>query len=216
MEDLGQTQSTKQGPDHNNNERGGGGIGEKENYSLRRRGPINMGWEKWWGVQLKRNSELHHGPRPRKSSATVGKDLGQLPVAKNQNFQMASTSQPNFNLENLRTRGFIGPARCHLCQAKEETTNHLLDECNYTTEIWDWAAGIFRQSNRTRGNINATINNWNECYSENEMVNLCWNLMAGMIIWAIWKERNRRIFKNESLTKGKLKEAIISQIQEVV
>jgi ribonuclease HI len=118
--------------------------------------------------------------------------------------------------ENLRKRGFIGPSRCHLCQVKEETTNHLLDECNYTTEMWDWATGIFRQSNRTRGNINATINNWNESYSENEMVNLCWNLMPGMIIWAIWKERNRRIFRNESLPEGKLKEAIISQIRETV
>jgi hypothetical protein len=37
--------------------------------------------------------------------------------------------------ENLRKRGFIGPSRCHLCQPKEETTNHLLDECNYTTKI---------------------------------------------------------------------------------
>jgi hypothetical protein len=46
--------------------------------------------------------------------------------------------------ENLRKRGFIGLSRCHLCQTKEETTNHLLDECSYTTEIWDWAEGIFR------------------------------------------------------------------------
>jgi hypothetical protein len=88
--------------------------------------------------------------------------------------------------------------------------NHLLDECNYTIEIWDWTTGIFRQSNRTQGNINATINNWNESYNENEMVNLCWNLMPWMIIWAIWKERNRHIFMNESLSEGKLKEAIIS------
>jgi hypothetical protein len=118
--------------------------------------------------------------------------------------------------ENLRKRGFIGPSRCHLCQAKEETTNHLLDECNYTTEIWDWATGIFRQSNRTRGNICATINNWNESYNENEEVNLCWILIPGMIIWAIWKERNRRIFRNESLPEGKLKEKIISLTRETV
>jgi hypothetical protein len=78
--------------------------------------------------------------------------------------------------------------------------------------MWDWATGIFRQSNRMCGNISATISNWNESYSENEMVNLCWNLMPGMIIWAIWKERNRRIFRNESLPEGKLKETIISQI----
>jgi hypothetical protein len=118
--------------------------------------------------------------------------------------------------ENLMKRGFIGPSRCHLCQVKEETTNHLLDECSYTTEIWDWAAGIFRQSNRIRGNINATINNWNEGYNENEMVNLCWNLTSGMIIWAIWKERNRRIFRNESIPTERIKEAIVSQIRETV
>jgi hypothetical protein len=79
--------------------------------------------------------------------------------------------------------GFIEPSRCHLCLDKEETTNHLLDECSDTTEIWDWVAGIFRQSNRVWGNISTTINNWNEDYSENEMVNLCWTLASGMIIW---------------------------------
>jgi hypothetical protein len=68
----------------------------------------------------------------------------------------------------------------------------------------------------TRGDINTTINKWNESYNENEMVNLYWNLMLGMIIWGIWKERNRRIFRNESLREEKLKEAIISQIRETV
>jgi ribonuclease HI len=37
-----------------------------------------------------------------------------------------------------------------------------------------------------------------------------------MIIWAIWKERNRCIFKNESRPKGKLKETIISMIRETM
>jgi hypothetical protein len=48
------------------------------------------------------------------------------------------------------------------------------------------------------------------------MVNLCWNLMSKMIIWAIWKERNQHIFKNESLSEGNLKDGIISQIRETV
>jgi hypothetical protein len=39
--------------------------------------------------------------------------------------------------ENLRKRGFIGPYHHHLCQSKEETTNHLLDEFSYTAELWD-------------------------------------------------------------------------------
>jgi hypothetical protein len=50
--------------------------------------------------------------------------------------------------------------------------NHLLDECTLTAEVWDWAASIFRQSNRIKGNISATINTWKENYSDNEEVNL--------------------------------------------
>jgi hypothetical protein len=116
--------------------------------------------------------------------------------------------------ENLMKRGFIGPSHSHLCLEKEEIANHLLDECSYTTEIWDWATGIFYQSNKIQENI--TINNWNEGYSENEMVNLYWNLMLGMIIWAIWKEWNRRIFRNERIPTERIKETIVSQIRETV
>jgi hypothetical protein len=39
--------------------------------------------------------------------------------------------------ENLSKMRFIGPSRRHLCQAKEESMNHLIDECNYIAEIWD-------------------------------------------------------------------------------
>jgi hypothetical protein len=35
------------------------------------------------------------------------------------------------------------------------------------------------------------------------MVNLYWNLTLGMIIWAIWKEQNRHIFRNESIPEKK-------------
>jgi hypothetical protein len=62
----------------------------------------------------------------------------------------------------------------------------------------------------------ATINIWKENYSENEEVNLCWTLIPGMIIWAIWKERNRRIFRNQSWTTGKIKETIISITRETI
>jgi hypothetical protein len=53
-------------------------------------------------------------------------------------------------------------------------------------------------------------------YSENEEVNLCWTLIPGMIIWAIWKERNRRIFRNQNWLEGKIKETIISMTKEMV
>jgi hypothetical protein len=59
--------------------------------------------------------------------------------------------------DNLRKRGFIGPSRCHLCQTQEETTNHILDGCAYTAELWDWAARIFHQFDKICGKISVTI-----------------------------------------------------------
>jgi ribonuclease HI len=37
-----------------------------------------------------------------------------------------------------------------------------------------------------------------------------------MIIWSIWKERNRRIFRNQSWPEGKIKETIISMTRDTV
>jgi hypothetical protein len=68
-----------------------------------------MGQEKWWGIQLKRISELHCGLGPRRSCTMVGKDLGHPPVAKNQNVQIAITSQQNSNLGKPKEKGFHRP-----------------------------------------------------------------------------------------------------------
>jgi hypothetical protein len=97
---------------------------------------------------------------------------------------------------------------------EEETTDHLLDECSYTTKVWDWVAIVFCQMDRVKGDIRATLGNWREHFSENELVNLCWGLTSGMVIWEIWKERNRRIFKNEALPITKVVESIKNQVRE--
>jgi hypothetical protein len=91
-----------------------------------------------------------------------------------------------------------------------------MDECPYTTEVWDWASNIFRQSNRVRGNIVASITTWKENYSENKEVNLCWTLIPVMIIWAIWKEWNRCIFRNQIWMTGKIKGTIRAMTREMV
>jgi len=39
--------------------------------------------------------------------------------------------------ENIRKRGFVGLSRCHLCGQQEETTNHLLNLCSFTSTLWN-------------------------------------------------------------------------------
>jgi hypothetical protein len=39
--------------------------------------------------------------------------------------------------DNLTKRGMIGPSRCALCGAKEESLNHLMVDCLFTKDIWN-------------------------------------------------------------------------------
>jgi hypothetical protein len=56
----------------------------------------------------------------------------------------------------------------------------------------------FLQTDMVKGDIRDTLKKWKALFSENEVVNLCWGLTVEMVIWVIWKERNRGKFRNES------------------
>eukprot|EP00253_Pinus_taeda_P035656 PITA_35656 len=44
--------------------------------------------------------------------------------------------------ENLQKKGFQGPSKCHMCLQEEETMNHLLNSC-------EWASQLCRTSSQT-------------------------------------------------------------------
>lgn len=37
------------------------------------------------------------------------------------------------NWDNIQKRGVLGPSRCQLCEAQEETMEHLLNNCIFTS-----------------------------------------------------------------------------------
>ena len=61
--------------------------------------------------------------------------------------------------ENILKRGIMGPSRCQLCEVQEETMEHLLNTCIFTSSLWDGIALIFKQTDRDRGSITNTLNN---------------------------------------------------------
>jgi hypothetical protein len=77
--------------------------------------------------------------------------------------------------------------------------NHLLNICPYTAQIWDQAALIMRTSDRLRDSIIDTLVNWRDVAFHSPFLNRIWQLLPGFILWQIWKERNRRLFRNLSL-----------------
>eukprot|EP00253_Pinus_taeda_P017013 PITA_17013 len=118
--------------------------------------------------------------------------------------------------DNIRKRGVIGPSRCQLCEAQEETMEHILNNYTFTTWLWDYFATIFHQTDRDKESIINTLNKWRKNFSENELLNLAWAFTPSFIIWNVWKERNKRIFKEEKTIPLCLLDLILKQIKETV
>lgn len=117
--------------------------------------------------------------------------------------------------ENLKKRGFAGPSRCQLCGMQEETMNHLLNLCSFTSILWNWVADIFKQTDRNENDINGNLKNWRD-FSDNETVNTACALIPRFLIWNVWKELNNRIFTDKSGSAQSITAQILKQLKETV
>ena len=118
--------------------------------------------------------------------------------------------------DNMHRRGVMGPSRCQLCEAQEETMEHILNSCTYTSWLWDSFNSIFQHTDWDKGSIINTVNRWRINFSEHEILNLAWSFTPSFIIWNAWKERNKRIFKDEKTTPLGVMDLILKQIKETV
>ena len=111
-------------------------------------------------------------------------------------------------------RGFFGPSRCPLYEKDEETMNHILNECEWNNNLWEWLKEIFTQTDRTRNSIQDCIANWRKNYSSCDMVNTLWQLCPGFILWSTWKERRKYIFKKGTKQLDTIKTSIMQNLKE--
>jgi len=118
--------------------------------------------------------------------------------------------------DNIRRRGFLGPSRCQLCEAQEETIEHLLNNYPFTSRLWDSFAVIFQQSDRDMGCLFNTLTKWRKNFSNNQFHGSAWVLTPSFIIWNVWKERNNRIFNNVKNSSQNIFERILKKIKEIV
>lgn len=100
--------------------------------------------------------------------------------------------------DRIQKKGFSGPSRCCLCKNEEETRNHLLINCSFTKKLWMDIRKIFGKSEIVLKEINAIIFQWNQEKFQCKVVSRAWDLIAGFVLWMVWKERNRRIFQDKA------------------
>ena len=84
---------------------------------------------------------------------------------------------------------------CALCGNGEETTNHLLVQCEFASVIWrkvlDWMGINFI----TPHNLVSHFACWSSSSGSRRLFK-AFCLIWHAVIWSIWKERNARIFNH--------------------
>lgn len=116
--------------------------------------------------------------------------------------------------DNLAKRNCPHNELCSLCHACNETTDHLLTECNYTEALWNLVA-TRRELPRytdlspdcgTQGWLRQLIENRGRDERRRSLGTLfyCW--------WHIWKEINRRIFDGKEQPPHRIAQLIHEDI----
>eukprot|EP00253_Pinus_taeda_P008825 PITA_08825 len=90
----------------------------------------------------------------------------------------------------LQTRFIIGPGRCPLCKANEESINHLFTECPVSLKLWTEISVLLKIKDRWGGSPIGTVwENWWNTHPEGNLRNL-----PPIFFWGIWIARNKSTF----------------------
>ena len=91
-----------------------------------------------------------------------------------------------------------GPYQCPLCKQGEETSLHLLDGCPFSVALWDHGAALFHRSSQIKQNLVGTLLHWPKNPFQSQILNRLWEIFPNFLMWAIWNERNTRIFHSKT------------------
>ncbi|MQM04716.1 hypothetical protein Taro_037517, partial [Colocasia esculenta] len=102
------------------------------------------------------------------------------------------------------------PSSCCLCGVEEENLDHLLTVCSFSKVIWD-EIGKCTQINIPFTGAKELLLGWSRKFPS-KVDRVVWWIILHATIWAIWIERNNRIFRRESEPE----EAVIQGIKSNV
>jgi hypothetical protein len=87
-----------------------------------------------------------------------------------------------------------------LCQQAEETSDHLLLNCNYSKEVWKLAVGLQKELPLPQ-DIHSLLLCWTKLYpfqpKKQSVASRLWQAIPRFILWGLWLERNNRIFREK-------------------
>lgn len=102
-----------------------------------------------------------------------------------------------------------------MCKKEEELVDHLLYWCLYASKCWDWLLDMLQWFTAKNQFLKDFLLSWS-IIGRHSKWGLLWIVCPSLLVWHVWKERNRRIFKEEAMEVHFLQAKIKSAIEEVV
>eukprot|EP00253_Pinus_taeda_P033746 PITA_33746 len=118
--------------------------------------------------------------------------------------------------DKLQKKGFSGPSRCYLCKRETKTQEHLLINCGYARNLWREVGRLFCKLEKYLKETNEVIFLWQKEKFQCRVVRRAWDLIAGFVLWMVWKERNRRIFQNKVKNSEKIWKRVVNLTRETI
>jgi hypothetical protein len=97
--------------------------------------------------------------------------------------------------ENLMKRGFHDPFNCPLCQSNNDTIQHLLWDCSFSTIVWNATYGELNHQNKVALIFKPCLGNCEKYYQGTFCGKLIfkrlWRSLPNIICWKIWLAINK-------------------------
>jgi hypothetical protein len=109
---------------------------------------------------------------------------------------------------NYQCRGGIGPFACSLCLNVEDSTEHIINSCKVSKFLWKEILDHLKiQEEWGDQTLEGNLLNWFFRHPKKRHVPF-------MVIWGIWKYRNKILFENWQRQDSTIVKKILLSIQE--
>ena len=100
---------------------------------------------------------------------------------------------------------------CPLCLHEEETSDHLLLHCSFSSQLWLWWCNLWQISWCFPRTLREAFNQW-QWPKNTTFFKKVWMAVFFIISWSLWKERNHRVFTENSSTIKDLKDLVLLRL----
>lgn len=121
-------------------------------------------------------------------------------------------------MDNLIVRGMYIPNRCCLCMADGESSGHLFIHCPWVGPLWCYFLSRFGVVWVHPNSIRSLLQYWEfqKCGSSKGIGRFTWKVVPATLCWAVWEERNMRMFEDSSKSQQMIIDATFSKLYDWV